>query len=95
LFMSDGSRDILFYMHAFVISFALAWVWHMFKRLFKGHALLRGLQLGLVYALVALLPVMWITFSSLDITVVMVASWFAYGLVQSVIAGMICAKIDP
>ncbi len=95
LFNSDGSRDILFYMHAFIISFALSWFWERFKSLFHGPFLLRGLEFGSVYALVALLPVMWITFSSLDITVLIVLSWFLYGLFQAVLAGIIFAKINP
>jgi hypothetical protein len=95
LFNSDGSRDVLFYIHAFIISFALAWFWDRFKGLFNGSFLLRGLEFGLVYALVALLPVMWITFSALDITVIMVSSWFFYGLFQSLIAGLVFAKINP
>jgi hypothetical protein len=95
LFNSDGSRDVLFYMHAFIISFALSWFWERFKSLFPGHFLLRGLEFGFVYAIVALLPVMWITFSSLDITIVMVLSWFFYGLFQAVVAGVIFAKINP
>lgn len=95
LFNSDGSRDILFYTHAFVISFALSWFWERFKGLFKGHFILRGLEFGVVYALVALVPVMWITFSSLDITLAMVCSWFIYGLFQAVIAGIAFAKMNP
>ena len=95
LFKSDGSRDLLFYMHAFIISFALAWFWARFKRDFKGPALLRGLEFGIVYGLVALLPVMWITFSSLDITIVIVMSWFLYGLFQSIVAGILFAWINP
>ena len=95
LFNSDGSRDVLFYMHAFIISLALSWFWERFKLLFHGPFLLRGLEFGSVYAIVALLPVMWITFSSLDISIAMVASWFFYGLFQAVVAGIIFAKINP
>ena len=95
LFNSDGSRDIFFYMHAFIISLALSWFWESFKVSFKGSFLLRGLEFGLVYALVALLPVMWITFSSLDITLTMVLSWFFYGLFQALLAGIIFAKLNP
>ena len=82
LFNSDGSRDVLFYLHAFIISFALSWFWERFKSLFGGNFLLRGIEFGFVYAIVSLLPVMWITFSSLDITIVMVLSWFFYGFLQ-------------
>jgi hypothetical protein len=95
LFNSDGSRDILFYLHAFIISFALSWFWDRFKPLFHGSFVIRGLEFGFVYALVALLPVMWITFSALDITVAMVLSWFVYGLVQAIVAGLIFSKINP
>lgn len=95
LFNSDGSRDLLFYLHAFIISLALSWFWERFKILFHGHFLLRGLEFGFVYSVVALLPVMWITFSALDITVLMVLSWFFYGLVQAITAGIIFAKVNP
>lgn len=95
LFNSDSSRDIFFYSHAFIISLALSWFWERFKGLFKGPAIVRGLEFGSVYAVVGLLPVMWLTYSSLDITVVMVASWFIYGLFQSIIAGIIFAKTNP
>jgi len=95
LFNSDGSRDTLFYLHAFIISFALAWFWERFKGLFEGSFLLRGLEFGSVYAIVSLLPVMWITFSALDITVLMVISWFVYGFMQALVAGLLFARINP
>jgi len=95
LFNSDGSRDALFYLHAFVISFALSWFWDRFKTLLKGPFIMRGIEFGLVYGIIALAPVMWITFSSLDITLGMVVSWFFYGLAQASIAGIIFAKLNP
>ena len=94
LFNSDGSRDMLFYAHAFVLSLALSWFWERFKGMFKGSFILRGLEFGGVYAVVALVPGMWITFSSLDITIPIVLSWFFYGLGQSIIAGIIFARIN-
>ena len=95
LFNSDGSRDLLFYSHAFVFSIALSWFWQRFKGLFKGPLVMRGLEFGAVYSLVALLPVMWITFSSLDITVLIVLTWFFYGMAQAIIAGLIFAATNP
>jgi hypothetical protein len=95
LFNSDGSRDVLFYLHAFIISFALAWFWDRFKALLKGPAIMKGLEFGFVYSVIALLPVMWICFSSLDITIWMVISWFLYGLAQAIIAGLVFAKVNP
>jgi hypothetical protein len=95
LFNSDGSRDLLFYLHAFIIAFALSWFWDRFKGLLKGHSLLKALEFAGVYAIVALLPVMWITFSSLDITFVMVMSWFLYGFFQALVAGLVFTRLNP
>jgi hypothetical protein len=95
LFNSDGSRDVLFYMHAFIISLSLSWFWDRFKSMLKGPAIIRGLEFGFIYSMVALLPVMWISFSSLDITVLTVASWFLYGLAQSIIAGLVFTRVNP
>lgn len=95
LFNSDGSRDLLFYLHAFIFSFALSWFWDRFKGLFKGVFILRGIEFGFVYSVIALVPVMWISFSALDITVIMVLSWFVYGLLQAVVAGIVFAKVNP
>ena len=95
LFNSDGERDILFYSHAFIISMALSWFWAKFKGIFHGPLIMKALHFGFVYALIALLPVMWITFSAMDITIPMVSSWLLYGFIQAVIAGMILAKLNP
>jgi hypothetical protein len=74
---------------------ALSWFWERFKGLFKGFFIIRGLEFGFVYAMVALVPVMWITFSALDVTVLMVITWLIYGFVQAVIAGIIFAIMNP
>jgi hypothetical protein len=95
LFNSNGDRDILFYLHAFIISLALSWVWARFKELFSGPKVIRALYFGIIYAFVALLPVMWITFSAMDITVSMVLSWFFYGFVQAFVAGIVFSYINP
>ncbi|RKD17024.1 hypothetical protein BCY91_02410 [Pelobium manganitolerans] len=95
LFNSDGSRDLLFYLHPFIFSFALSWFWARFRKLLKGPLLLRGIEFGLIYAFTALLPVMWITFSSLDVAIGTVSSWLLYGLLQAIFAGIVFAKINP
>jgi len=55
----------------------------------------RGMEFGLVYGGVALVPVMWITFSSLDVSLIMVLSWLFYGLCQAMVAGVVLARVNP
>jgi hypothetical protein len=95
VFQSGEERALLFYAHPFVLSFALAWFWDRFKGMFSGAALLRGLEMGLVYGIIATLPSMWITFSAIDVTLPMVLSWLVYGIFQAAVAGMVFARMNP
>jgi hypothetical protein len=92
---SSFKTDWLFYAHPFVLSFALSWFWEQYKGLFIGSLFMRSFQLSLAYAAVAMLPVLWLTFSAIDISVIMVLTWLFYGMMQSLIAGLIFAKLSP
>jgi hypothetical protein len=95
VFVSDRSRDFFFYTHAMVISFALAFFWDRFKSVFKGHSIIRGLEFGFVYSLTGLLPILWMTYSQIDVSIIMVLSWFGFGFFQSSVAGIVFAKMNP
>ena len=95
IFSFEGEKQILYFVHPFVLSFALAWFWRRFKSLFHGPFWWRGIELGLVYGLIATLPSMWITFSSLAVSFGLVFTWLLYGVLQATIVGIIFAKISP
>lgn len=92
---SSAKTDWLFYAHPFVLAFALKWFWERYKDIFKGPLVLRAFEVALVYGIVAMVPVLWLTFSAIDISLGMVLSWLAYGVVQAFIAGIIFAKLNP
>ena len=91
VFNSDGSRDVFFYLHPFILSLALAVFWNRFQSMFRGHFVLRGFEFGFIYAAIALIPVMWITYSAVDVSLSMVFTWLLYGIFQSCVAGIIFA----
>lgn len=95
VFWPSGLRAIMFYLHPFILSFALAWFWNRFKDRLQGGAFNRGLELGIIFLLVAILPLMWMTFSSLDLEAPQIISWSIYGFVQAVIAGYVLARVNP
>ena len=94
IFNSDGSRDVYFYMHPFVLSFALAVLWNRFRRFLPGGIFVKGVEFGLMYALVGLIPVMWITYSAIDVDIVMVSTWMLYGFSQATLCGIVFALLD-
>ncbi|HMX39146.1 MAG TPA: hypothetical protein PK971_08385 [Saprospiraceae bacterium] len=95
MFSLEGNKAILFFLHPFVLSFALAWFWRRFKGLFHGPFWWRGLEMGIMYGLIATLPAMWMIFSAMSLSLSMVATWLLYGIVQAVVVGMVFAKISP
>ncbi len=92
---SSFSTDWLFYVHPFVLSWALSWFWDRYKGLFTGSAMLRAVEVALVYGVVAMVPVLWLTFSAIDISGYMVITWLVYGIAQAFVAGLVFAKMNP
>lgn len=95
VFISDQSRDFFFYSHAMLISFALSFFWDRSRSIFAGPFLLRGLEFGITYTIAGLLPILWMTYSQIDVSETMVLSWLGFGFFQSTVAGIIFAKINP
>jgi hypothetical protein len=95
VFRPAGQEDWLFYAHPLILSIALKWFWERYKSIFRGALIVRALEVALVYGIVALLPVLWLTFSAIDISFAMMLTWLVYGLVQSFAAGIVFAKLNP
>lgn len=95
VFRTAGKMDWMFYVHPFVISIALLWFWERYKTILKGNFILRALELSLVYCIVAMIPVLWLTFSAIDVSGFMVATWILYGFIQAFAAGLVFAKLHP
>lgn len=95
VFDMTENKALLYFAHPFVLSFALAWFWRRFKGLYHGPFWWRGIELGLSYGLIATLPSMWITFSSLSVSFGLVFTWLIYGIFQAIVVGIIFAKISP
>ena len=95
VFWPGSDRAVLFFLHPFILSFALAWFWHKFKGAFTHTGWRSGLEMGALYAVVATLPSMWITFSAIMVSLTMVLSWFAYGFLQASVCGLINSRLNP
>lgn len=47
-----------------------------------------------MYACVALIPVLWVTYSAMDVTFTMILSWLIYGTTQAFIGAMVFTALD-
>jgi hypothetical protein len=92
---SSAGTDWMFYAHPFVLSIALKWFWERYKEVLPGNMFMKALEMAFVYGVVAMLPVLWLTFSAIDISWTMVLTWLAYGIFQAFVAGLVFATLNP
>lgn len=95
VFRMSGNLDWMFYIHPFIVSIALKWFWEKYKSSFVGSLFVRAIDVALVYSIVALIPVLWLTFSAIEVSFSMIATWFFYGFIQAFVAGLVFAKMNP
>jgi hypothetical protein len=93
VFVNNATRNFFYFVHPVVLAFALAWFWNRFKGLLNGNWLMQGLEMGLIYLVVAILPSMIIIYSAIDVTLVTVLTWLFYGFVQGAVAGIVFARM--
>jgi hypothetical protein len=94
VFDAQSERAVLYFSHPFVAGLALAWFWHRAKGLFKGSFLGKGIEFGLLYWLVAVVPMMWLIYSAIDVSLLLVGSWLLYGLIQGIVAGLLLGRMN-
>ena len=86
----------LFFLYPFVLGFVLAWVWDKTKKLFEAKSEFeRACKFGGAYWVIAGIPGMLITYSSFQVSLLMVLAWTISGFVEAVVAGFIFVKKNP
>jgi hypothetical protein len=94
-FDTQSDRYMIYFTHPIIISLALSWFWERFKMVLTGSFLKRGIEFGLIYVLVAILPVMWLIYSAINVSLTMVGTWLVFGLLQGLVAGLVFEKMNP
>ena len=93
-FDSQSQRAILYFIHPFIAGLVLAWFWNRCKGFLKGPFLGRGIEFGVLYWLVAVFPMMWLIYSSINVSLALVGSWLVFGLLQGIAAGLVLEKMN-
>ncbi|HUZ57909.1 MAG TPA: hypothetical protein VMU83_03940 [Hanamia sp.] len=94
-FNDQASRAMIYYIHPFIIAMALSWFWNRVKGILTGSFLTRGIEFGIIYVLVATFPTMWLIYSAITVSMEMTFTWFLFGLLQGIIAGLVFERMNP
>lgn len=85
---------MVFFLYPFIIGFVYAWAWNKSKSLFKGDSCQRGIKFALSIFLIATIPGMFISYTSMPIALITILIWTLSGLINALIAGCILAKVN-
>jgi len=88
-FIGKNQRNIFYYIHPFVISACLLWLWSRLRSLFKGSTFVRSLKFGLTYTAIATVPYMLLIYSAMDVSVLIILSWLLFGFLEATAAAII------
>jgi len=94
-FDSQSGKFMVYLIHPFIISMALALFWERFKWALTGSYLTRGIEFGLIYAAIGTFPMMWMIYSTMNVSLEMVATWLVLGVCQGIVAGLVFEKMNP
>ncbi|MBU0590713.1 hypothetical protein KKF81_01320 [Candidatus Micrarchaeota archaeon] len=85
----------LFFLYPFLLGLVLAWAWDKTKGLVPGRAFWeKGALFGAAFILISIIPGMFMSYSSFQVSFAMVLSWTISSLLQVVCAGMVFAKMN-
>lgn len=79
----------LYFLHPFLAAFLLAWFWDKTKIVFKN-----GVNFGVFYWIIASIPGMFISYSSFQVSFLMILEWTLAGLIQAILAGLVLEKMN-
>lgn len=85
----------IYWFHPFVTALILLWFWNITKVLLIPKSnLLRACVFGFSYWMITM-PGMIISYSTFQISLIMVMSWSLIALLQAILAGIIYSKVQP
>jgi hypothetical protein len=95
VFSASSGRIIIYCMHPMITGLALSWFWSRFKQILSGSFISRGIEFGLLYAIIAIVPMLWLVYSPLNVSIGEVTAWFVFWVFQGLIAGLVFEKTNP
>jgi|SRR3989344_758466 len=82
-----------YFAYPFILGFVLAYFWDIMGKQIKGDSPTdRALQFAKTYFIIAAIPGMFITYTSFQLSALMVAAWTILGFLQAFAAGLVFAK---
>lgn len=82
-----------FFAYPFIFAFIAVYFWNIIGKKFTGSETQKAFQFAKLYFIIATIPGMFATYTSFQISFLMVLNWAVVGFIDAFIAGYILAKL--
>ena len=85
---------LLFYLGPFILGLIIAWVWELTSLIMKGDDLTKAVNFSLVYLVLTQIPGMFMTYTSMNVSLLLIMSWILTNFVQVLCGSIIISKMN-
>src|SRR3989344_6865345 len=89
----DDPLMMIYFAYPFILGFALLYLWNILQKNLSGDAFTKALQFTKIIFIVATIPGMFISYTSFQVSFLMIVMWTVTGLIKAFVAGYVFAKI--
>lgn len=83
---------IIFFAYPFILGIVASYFWNLLVKNFSGNAINKAFQFARTYFIIATIPGMFISYTTFQVSFLMVLSWTILGFLEIFVAGFIFAK---
>lgn len=83
---------MVYFAYPFVLGLVLAYLWKVLNRQLKGTDPQKAMAFAKIYFVIATIPGMFISYTSFQLSFLMILVWTLTGLVQAYMAGLVFTK---
>lgn len=84
---------IIYFAYPFILGVTLFYLWEKVSKQFSGDPVNKAFQFAKLYFVIATIPGMFISYTSFQISLIMILSWTVVGFLQAYVSGFVFAKI--
>lgn len=91
---SNDPLMLLFFLHPFILGLIISWVWNLTSIIMKGDELTKVINFTLTFFMITQIPGMFLTFTSMNVSLLMISSWMFSNLAQLFAGSFIISKMN-
>lgn len=82
-----------YYLYPFILGVVLAYLWDLLGNKVKETGATKAFNFAKIYFIIATIPGMYISYTSMQISFVMILSWTVTGFLQAFVAGLVFTRV--